>query len=707
MLVKGQGNFGSVDGDNAAAMRYTEAKLAKISSELLKDIEKETVDFVDNFDGSLQEPTVLPSRFPNLLVNGSTGIAVGMATNMPPHNMTEVCSAVNAMLDNPDLETNELMEFISGPDFPTGGRITGKAGIHQAYTTGKGRIRVKGVSEIEDGKIVITEIPYMVSKAALIEEIANNVRDKRIEGIRDLRDESDRKGMRVVVELKQGANAEIVENLLYKYTRLLVTFGVQNVAIVNGEPKILTLKQILEEFIKHRKEVITRRTQYELRQAEAKHHLLLGIVIALDNIDAVIKLIKEAKDGKIASEELQSLYKLSDKQAQAILDIKLQRLTGMEQSKIREELKSLEELIKELKGILADPQKIIDIIKDDMKELIENYGDERRTTIVEGEEDYDIEDLIAPEEQVVTISHQGYIKRIALDTYRTQRRGGTGVVGMQHKDEDFVEHLFVANTHSYLLIFTDTGRVHWLKVYRLPEGSRQSKGRPIINLIGTDEKVRAVLPVADFEEGRNIIMATKNGIVKKTSLSAYSRPRNGGIIAINLDENDDLIDVAITDGNQKVLLATANGNAARFNEKDARAIGRTARGVIGIRLRDGDEVVGMVIPSDDEYILSITENGYGKKTVASEYRLIGRGGLGVINIKTSERNGKVAGIKCVTNEDQIMLISKNGIVIRTSADQISTIGRNTQGVKIMRMREDDKVVGFAKFIPDEEEAVEE
>ncbi len=702
-LIIGQGNFGSVDGDSPAAMRYTEAKLTRLSSELLQDIEKRTVNFIDNFDGSLKEPEVLPSKAPNLLINGTTGIAVGMATNIPPHNMTEVCNAVTALIDNPELGINELMEYISGPDFPTGGRIAGKSGIHQAYNTGKGKIKVKGVTKIENDKIIITEIPYMVSKASLVEEIANNVKDKRIEGIRDIRDESDRKGMRVVIELKQGANAEVVENMIYKYTRMQVTFGMQSVAIVDGEPKILNIKQMLQEFIKHRKEVITRRTQHELDQAEARYHLLEGIVIALDNIDSVIALIKKASDGKVASEQLQDKYGLSEKQAQAILDIKLQKLTSMEQGRIRDEQKELQKKISELRSILEDIQKVLDIIKQDMKEMIKDYGDERRTVITESEEDYDIEDLIAPEEQVVTISHQGYIKRIPLTTYRTQRRGGTGVIGMQHKDEDFVEHLFVANTHSYLLVFTDKGRVHWIKVYRLPEGSRQSKGRPIINIIGTDEKIKAVLPVAEFEDGRNVIMATKNGIVKKTSLSAYSRPRNGGIIAINLDEGDDLIDVALTDGNQNVLIATANGSAARFNEKDARPIGRTARGVIGIRLRNDDKVVGMVIPSDDEYILTVTENGYGKRTLASEYRLIGRGGLGVINIKTTERNGKVAGIKCVTDDDQIMLISKEGIVIRTGVDQISSMGRNTQGVKIMRLRDNDKVVGFAKFIPEEDE----
>lgn len=701
-LIMGQGNFGSVDGDSAAAMRYTEARLSKLASEMLQDIEKNTVLMVDNFDGSLKEPSVLPGKFPNLLVNGTTGIAVGMATNIPPHNMTEICTAVKRVIDNPQIEISELMDVITGPDFPTGGRIAGRNGIFQAYTTGRGKLRVKGVTEIEQGKIIITEIPYMVSKAGLVEEIAENVKDKRIEGIRDIRDESDRKGMRVVIELKQGANPEIIENLIYKFTRLQVTFGVQNVCIVNGEPKQLTLKQLIEDFIIHRKDVITKRTQYELDQAQARFHILEGIVIALNDIDNVIALIKKASDGKIASEQLQARYALSEKQAGAILDIRLQRLTSMEQNKIREEQEELKSKILFYQGILADETKVYGIIKEDMDYMITTYGDERRTVIVEGEdEDYAIEDLIAPEEQVVTISHEGYIKRIALDTYKTQRRGGVGIKAMETKTEDFTEHVFVANTHDYLLVFTDSGRVHWLKVYQLPEGGRTAKGRPIINLIGTEEKIRAILPIKEFLEGYYVIMATAKGIIKKTDLNAYSKPRKGGIIAINLDEGDDLIDVRLTDGKRNILIATAHGNASRFKESDARAIGRTARGVIGIRLRGDDKVVGMVVPEDNDYILTITENGYGKKTIASEYRLIGRGGLGVINIKTTERNGKVAGIKCVSEDDQIMLISKNGIIIRTGSDQISTIGRNTQGVRIMRMRPDDKVVGFAKIAKEE------
>ena len=711
MLVDGQGNFGSIDGDNAAAMRYTEARMAKISDEMLQDIDKETVDFMENFDGSLQEPAVLPSKLPNLLINGSSGIAVGMATNMPPHNLTEVARGVIALIDNPEIDVPGLMEYIQGPDFPTGGVIAGKSGIFAAYKTGRGRVVMKGVVE-EDTRagrelLVIKEIPYMVNKSSMVEEIANNVQSKKIEGISDLRDESDREGIRVVVELKKNANKDVVLNQLFKFTRLKSTFGINNVALVDNQPRVMGLKELLRVYKDHRIEVVTRRTQYALKKSEQRAHILEGLLIALKKVGEVIKLIRGSESVDEARQGLIDKYELSKDQANAILDLRLQKLARLERDSIETEYKELVEKIKEFKIILADKQKILDKIKDELREIIEKYGDERKTKIDETEDELlDIEDLIEPEDVIVTLTHSGYVKRLPIETYRVQRRGGKGVIATGTKDEDFVEDIFIANTHSYLLIFTDKGKVYWLKVYQIPEAARQAKGRPIINLvqIDTDEVVKAVIPVKEFNPEKYLVTATKNGIVKKTSLEAYSRPRKGGIIALKMDDDDELIDVVLTNGDKNILLGTKKGYAVKFDEKDVRPIGRVSRGVKGVSLRKEDLVVGMVLAEDDKKLLTITENGYGKKTLIEDYRLINRGGKGVINIKHTPRNGPVVTVKSVNDEEELMFISKEGIVIRTASDQISTIGRNTQGVRLMRLSDNDKVVSAAKI---QSERVEE
>ncbi|MBN2459648.1 DNA gyrase subunit A [Candidatus Woesearchaeota archaeon] len=703
-LIMGQGNFGSVDGDNAAAMRYTEAKLAKISDEMLSDIDKETVDFTDNFDGSLQEPLVLPSKFPNLLVNGSSGIAVGMATNIPPHNISEVCRAVITTIDNPDIDINLLLGIIQGPDFPTGGIIIGRQGIIQAYKNGRGAILVRGKIEEEEKKdrmsLIITELPYQVNKAQLIEQIADAVNDKTIQGISDIRDESARQGIRVVLELKKGANPEVVKNQLYKHTRVQESFGAIMLALVNGKPKVMDLKELVAHFISHRQDVVRKRTQYDLSKAEEKSHILKGLLVALDHLDAVIKLIKSSKDPAVAKKNLITVYKLSDKQSQAILDMRLQRLTSLEQKKIQQEHKELLELIKKLKDILADEKKILAIIKDEMKETIEKYGDSRRTMIEEsGEDDIEMDDLIKPEENVITISHAGYIKRQAVDVYKTQRRGGRGVIGATTKEEDFVEHIFVANTRSYLLVFSDKGKVYWLKVYTIPETDRTSKGKPIVNIAGMEpgEKIETVIPVREFDDKHYLLFATKQGLVKKTNLNEYSRPRKGGIIAINLNQGDEVTDVVLTDGQQKIMIASQEGKAVKFHEKDVRPVGRGSFGVRGIRLEKGDAVVGMIITQEKDAVLTLTENGYGKRTSADEYRFTSRGGKGVINIICSQRNGKVSDVKAVTDYDEIMIISQKGILIRVPVKNISVISRNTQGVRIMKLESGDKVMGFAKL----------
>lgn len=704
-LVNGQGNFGSVDGDSAAAMRYTEARMQKIAEELLQDINKETVDMTDNFDGSLKEPSVLPGKLPNLLLNGSSGIAVGMATNIPPHNLKEVCTAVNQVIDEPDIDTMKIAETIKGPDFPTGATILGKNGILNAYQSGRSRIRIRSKTKIEDkaGKrhIIVTEIPYQVNKAMLVEEIADCVKDKKIAGISDLRDESDKDGTRIVIQLKREANSDVILNQLYSYTRLQVTYGINMVCLVDGQPKTLSLIEILREFIKHRKEIVRRRTEFDLSKAKDKAHILEGLDIALKNIDAVIELIKKSKNAESARSGLIESFSLTEKQAQAILEMRLQKLTGLEQEKIRSDLKETLQLIKELEEILASEKRILGIIKDEMQEIINKYGDDRRTDINEAEEeDVDIEDLIEESNVVVTVTHEGYIKRLPIDTYRQQQRGGRGIVGTTTRDEDFVEHIFIANTHKYLLFFTTGGIVHWLKVYKIPESGRTSKGKAIVNLLdlGKDERITAFVPVRNFDTDRHLFLCTRKGIVKKTQLSAFSHPRKGGIIAINLDKDDKLINAKLTNGQQQVILSTRNGMAIKFNEQQVRSVGRTAQGVRGIRLKGDDYVVGMAIAHDDNTLLTITEHGFGKRTKISEYRLTNRGGMGVISIQCSKRNGKVTSVKSVKDTDEVMFISKKGIVIRTASHNISVIGRNTQGIRLMKLGSEDVVVSSAKVI---------
>ncbi len=692
----------------------TEARMSKIAEEMLQDLDKETVEMVENFDGSEKEPVVLPAKFPNLLVNGSSGIAVGMATNIPPHNLREVSKAAIELIEDPDLNNLELAKIVQGPDFPTGGIICGRSGVLQAYQTGRGKAIVRSKMEVEEkaGKrrLIVSEIPYMIDKSLLVEEIANGVRDKRIEGISDLRDESDRKGLRIVIELRKDANIDVVKNALFKHTRLQSTFSIIMLAIVDGKPVTLTLKESLKVFIDHRVEVVVRRTRYELKKAEEKAHILEGLSIALDNLDMVIRLIKKAKDAAQAKEQLMSNFQLTEKQSQAILDMKLQRLTNLEQAKIREELQNTLKLIKELKTILASKEKVLDIIKDELTEIMETYGDERRTEIdLEEINNFVMEDLIEEEDMVITVSHRGYIKRLPIDTYKVQRRGGKGVIGARHKEEDFTEHLFIANTHATLLFFTDKGRVYWSKVYQIPEASRTSKGRAVVNLIGTkaDEKVTAMIPVREFKDDEYLLMCTKEGVVKKTVLSAYARPRAGGIIAINLDASDNLVNVLRTRGRDQILIATALGKAVKFNEQDARPIGRAARGVKGVTLEKGDYVVAMTRANDLKNLLTITENGYGKRTKISEYRLINRGGKGVINIICSTRNGRVVSARAVNGDDEVMFISQKGIVIRTSTENISVIGRNTQGVRLMKMSPGDRVVAMANIVKEDNGDVKE
>ncbi len=703
-LIKGQGNFGSVDGDSAAAMRYTEAKLNKITSTMLDDINKETVKFVPNFDNSLKEPSVLPAKLPNLLVNGSSGIAVGMATNIPPHNLTEVAEATKLLIDNPEATILELMEHVKGPDFPTSAFILGKQGIAHAYMTGKGRAVMRAKSHVTDlGKrkaIIITEIPYQVNKSNLLISIAELVKDKKIKDISDLRDESNREGIRVVIELKLAANPEVVLNQLYKHTQLQSTFGINMLALVDNIPKRLNLKQILSNYIKHRITIIVRRTKYDLKQAEERLHILEGLKIALDNLDEAIKLIKQSQSPKTANEGLQSKFNLSEKQATAVLEMKLQKLTSLEHDKIIEEYKKLIELVKGLKEILESKQRVLNIIKSELDELIQKYGDERRTEILDVEDEM-VEDeaLIKREDVVVTITKAGYIKRTKLEEYKEQKRGGKGVRAATTREEDYISDLFTANTHSYFLFFTNKGKVYWSKVYNFPESSRTAKGLPLVNILnlGDDEKITASIPVKEFKEDHYLVMATRNGTIKKTDLMSFSKPRKGGIIAIGLKEGNDLVEVRLTDGNDDLIIATYNGKSVRFNEKEVRDMGRTASGVRGIKLKPKDYVVGMVKAEDEKYLLTITENGFGKRTIMSEYNRTHRGTSGIINIKCSSRNGNVSSILSVSN-DEVMFVSKNGITIRTHAEGISSIGRNTQGVRLMKLGNDDKVVSAAKVI---------
>jgi DNA gyrase subunit A len=708
-LVKGQGNFGSLDGDKAAAYRYTEAKLKKISNEMLKDIEKNTVNFKSNFDDSMKEPTVLPNKIPNLLVNGSTGIAVGMATNIPPHNLIEISNAIIEVINNPEVTVEELMNIVPGPDFPTGGEVSCGNALWYAYAKGKGKVIIKAVAEIDKDKIIITEIPYMVNKAELIIQIADLVKNKRIVGIRNINDESDREGIRVVVDLKKDVDGNVILNQLYKYSRLKVSFGINLLALVDNQPKRLGIKEIFEYHIKHRQEVITRRTNYELEQAEKRIHILNGLLTAIDNLDTVIPGIRNSKNVEEAKNFLISNYSLTEIQAKAILEMKLQKLASLEQEKIRDEHKELQEKIKSYQEILGSEQKIMNLIKEELEEIKVNYGDERRSKIIHGEdEDVDLEELIEEDTVVVTITNSGYVKRLPLDTYKIQKRGGKGVRATGMKDEDFVEQFYVTSTHAYLLFFTDKGQVYWIKVYNIPEGSRQAKGRHIANLLElkTDEKINAVIPVRDFKDGY-LFMATKKGIVKKSELLYFSKPRKGGIRAINLDEDDSLVGVKYTDGTREMILATKYGLANRFKEGDVRAMGRTARGVKGITLRQDDHVIGMLSAETGRKIFTLTEKGYGKRTPVSDYRLCRRGGKGVTNIKITDKNGSVKTVMLVDGNEGLMVISKNGIAIRIKSSDISVIGRATQGVRVIKLNEDDQVAGAAKIVLDDEDGEED
>ena len=746
MLVDGQGNFGSVDGDSPAAMRYTEVRMSRIAHELLADIDKETVDFVENYDGSESEPSVVPTRIPNLLVNGSSGIAVGMATNIPPHNLVEVVNACLAMIEDPAIDIPALMEHIPGPDFPTAGIINGAQGIYSAYRTGRGRVHIRARTSVETinkrGKeaIIVTELPYQVNKARLIEKIADLVRDKRIEGISELRDESDKDGMRIVIELKQGEVSDVVLNNLYKQTPMQSVFGINMVALHNGQPKLMNLKQVLEAFLAHRREVVTRRTIFDLRKARDRAHVLEGQTVALANIDEVIALIKaspspaEAKtglmerawepgevtgmleragemdtrpDGFVEGSGLaDGKYRLSAIQAQAILDLRLHRLTGLEQDKIVKEYKEILEKIKEFSDILASPDLLLEVIKKELRNVRDAFGDERRTEIVQDHSDLSVEDLIPEEEVVVTLSHGGYAKAQPIDAYQAQKRGGRGRSATKVKDEDFIDNLFVANTHDTILCFSSRGKVYWLKVYQVPQASRGSRGKPIVNLLPLEEgeRINAVRPIREYSEGHFVFMATSGGTVKKTPLNQFSRPRSSGIIAVDLRGDDKLVDGAITDGNADILLVACHGTGIRFAESDVRPMGRGAAGVRGIKLPAGHEVIGLAVVRDG-LILTATENGYGKRTPVDDFPVQGRGGQGVIAIQTTERNGNTVGMSLVSEDDEVMLISSNGTLVRTGVGDISVMGRNTQGVRLIRVGSGQRLVGLARIelIEDDDE----
>ena len=710
-LVDGQGNFGSVDGDSPAAMRYTEVRLRRISEEMLRDLDKNTVAFTPNFDDSLQEPTVLPSYLPNLLVNGSSGIAVGMATNIPPHNLNEVIDGIIALMRNPDLTNENLMKYVIAPDFPTAGIIYGFEGVKSAYTTGRGRIVLRARANIETLKnnrenIIITELPYQVNKANLIEKIADLVRSGKITEISNLRDESDRDGMRVVIELKRDAQPEVVLNQLFKHTQMQTTFGVIMLALVNGIPKVLQLREMMQHFIDYRMDVLIKRTQYELDAAERRAHLLEGYIIALDNIDAVIQTIKKSKDVETARNNLMKSFKLSEVQAKAILEMRLQRLTGLERKKIEDEYKETIKLIENLKGILSNDERRYSIIKEELLEIKKRYGDERRTEIVYSTEDFSLEDIIAEEDVVVTISHNGFIKRFPVSGYRRQGRGGRGVTGAGTKDDDFIEHMFIASTHQYILFFTDKGKIYWLKVHQLPEGGRATRGRSIINLLQKDkeELVTAFVTVKEFSDDKYLIMATEKGTIKKTVLSAYGNVRKGGINAINLVKGDRLIEVMMTDGNNDIVLGTRNGFAIRFHEKDVRSMGRTATGVRGVRLSKDDIVVGMlVIKHQGASILVVTEHGYGKRSDIKDYRITRRGGKGVITVKTTPKVGKMIALMGVVDKDELVIITTKGMVIRQAVKNLRVIGRNTQGVKVINLKERDSIADIAKVVTEDED----
>ena len=703
-LIDGQGNFGSVDGDSAAAMRYTEVRMAPLAGEMLLDIDKKTVDFLPNYDETLYEPSVLPTRIPQLIVNGSSGIAVGMATNIPPHNLTEVINACIALINNPGLSIADLMEYIPGPDFPSGAYLYGRDGIKSAYTTGKGILQLRARVFIEKKRgnrenIIISELPYLVNKAKLMEKIAELVREKKITGIADLRDESDREGTRVVIELKKDEIAQVILNQLYQHTQMQTTFGVIMLAIADKQPKLLTLKGVLEHFINYRKDVIIRRTAFELSQAEGRAHILDGLRKALNQLDLIISLIRNSDSPNEAKNKLISSFEFTDQQAQAILDMRLQRLTALEQGKITEEYRELLKQIERHKQILSNESLVSEIIIEELGEIKKKYGDARRTEIVEKSAEIDLEDMIVEEDMVVSITHSGYIKRSPVSLYRSQQRGGKGMAGMITKKDDFVEHLFIASTHSYILFFTITGRVFWLKVHQIPESGRATKGKALVNLLhlSSDDKISAILSVREFEEGNFIIMATRKGVVKKSSLMDYSKPRRDGILGISLDEGDELIAADLTDGNQDILLGSKKGKSIRFSESQVRSMGRVTRGVKGFELSPGDSVIGMEVISNGHTILTVTENGYGKRTEVIAYRVQKRGGSGTINIQTPSRNGSVVGIKQVTDEDDLILINSRGRTIRIGANGIPVIGRNTMGVRLVTLDPGEKVVGVARL----------
>ncbi len=711
-LIDGQGNFGSIDGDSPAAMRYTEARLYSIAEEMLEDINKDTVEFRDNYDGSLQEPVLIPAKLPNLLLNGSSGIAVGMSTNIPPHNLNELVDAIIAKIEDPQIELLELMEHLPAPDFPTGGIIYGYDGVYQAYKTGRGKITLRAKAHIEDerkgkkGRIIVDEIPYQVNKSTLVESIANLVKNDVINEISDLRDESDRDGIRIVVELKRGVIPEVVLNKLFKHTQMQVTFGVINLALVDKEPLVLTLKETIQHYIDYRIDIVRKRTQYDLTKAEDRAHILDGLLIALSNLDDIIRIIRGSESTEEAKGKLISQFLLSDKQSQAILEMQLRRLTGLERGKIQDEYEELEVKIKEYREILGDEQMILDIIKNELRYMASKYGDERRTEIDKDAVQIDNEDLIPEEEYVVTLTQSGYIKRLPVDTYRMQRRGGVGLIGMDTKDEDHVVDLFVTHSHDYLLFFTNKGRVYWLKAYMLPKGGRRARGRPIVNLLPRledGEKVEDLIPVSEFSEDDYLLFSTKKGKIKKTSLSAYSHPRVTGIWAIRLRDDDELVDTKLSDGESEVLLATKKGQAVRFNETDVRSTGRYTMGVKGATLRKGDEVVSMTLVNPEDVLLSLTENGYGKRTAVDNYRKTKRGAKGVITIKTNERNGEVVCARVVEDDEEVIMMSKHGMVIRTRADEISLQSRNTMGVRVMRLKKDDNLLTMTKVISEEEE----
>ncbi len=712
-LVDGQGNFGSVDGDAPAAERYTEARLTRVAVEMLDDLQKNTVDYRPNYDNTREEPIVLPAKLPNLLINGTSGIAVGMATNIPPHNLGEIVEATIRVIDEPEVAPEELLSLVHGPDFPTAGIIMGRQGIRDCYLKGRGLIRVRARAEIEPWKndrerIIVSEIPYMVNKASLLEDIARLVRDGVIPGISDLRDESDREGMRIVIEIKRDVPSQVVLNQLFKHTAMQSTFGAINLALVNNRPEILTLKEMIHHFVEHRREVIVRRTQFDLDAAERRAHILEGYKIALDNLDELIKLIRGSKDTAEARVAMMERFKLSEIQANAILEMRLQRLTGLEREKIEEEYKSVIQLIEELRSILASELKVREIIKAELTDMRTRFGDKRRTEISAAADDFTAEDLIPDEDMVITVSRGGYIKRLPVTTYKSQNRGGRGIIGAGTREEDFVQHLFIASTHAYLLFFTDRGRVHWVKVHEIPEGSRTAKGKSIANLmtLAAGEKITALIPVKEFDDEHFLILVTKKGTIKKTTLSAYGNPRKGGIIAINLKEDDTLVGAVLTDGKSEILIAKRQGKAIRFPEEKVRAMGRTAAGVRGVTLEEDDWVVGLVALSGrpEATVLTVTENGFGKRSPVEDYRVTGRGGKGVITIKNTPRNGPLVSIKEVQPDEELMIMTMNGVVIRLRINEVSQLGRNTQGVKMVNLDEGDRVVDVARIYNEEDEA---